>query len=215
MTREVVGLVLANVGYLLVGAAALVVAGWLTADRASWFRLGVAYPLGIVVVVLPASYVALFGVPVAVTAIVVGALVVVAAIVCVRRRAEVVSGAGGCRALRLRAASPLRSSWSLRCCSRMPRARSRCGPTSSGTPGRSGSPRRVSSIPTRRPRRRPFGRATTAARRTRSACRRSRRWASRRWAATTRPRSDFSSSSSRARSRSPSGLCCALARVPG
>ena len=86
MTREVVGLVLANVGYLLVGAAALVAAGWLTADRASWFRLGVAYPFGIVVVVLPASYVALFGVPVAVTAIVVGALVVVAAIVCVLRR---------------------------------------------------------------------------------------------------------------------------------
>ena len=86
MAREVVGLVLANVGYLLVGAAALVVVGWLTADRASWFRLGAAYPLGIVVVVLPASYVALFGVPVAVTAIVVGALVVVAAIVCVRRR---------------------------------------------------------------------------------------------------------------------------------
>lgn len=86
MTREVVGLLLANAAYFVVGWAALVAAGWVTAERSTWYRLGAAYPFGLVVVTIPASYVALFGVSVAITAIVVGALVVSAAAIRSRRR---------------------------------------------------------------------------------------------------------------------------------
>jgi hypothetical protein len=78
MSREVAGLLFANAGLFVVGAAALAAAGWLTGDRAGWCRLGVAYPFGLVVVIVPTSYLALFGVPVAITAIVVGVVVVAA-----------------------------------------------------------------------------------------------------------------------------------------
>jgi hypothetical protein len=81
VTRELAGLLVANAAYFGVGWAALVAAGWVTAERSSWYRLGVAYPFGLVVVTLPASYIALFGAPVAITAIVVGAVVVLAAVV--------------------------------------------------------------------------------------------------------------------------------------
>jgi hypothetical protein len=64
---ELSGLLIANAAYLAVGAAALAALGWLT-----WPRLGVAFPLGIVLVAVPASYVALLGVPVGATALVVG-----------------------------------------------------------------------------------------------------------------------------------------------
>ncbi len=81
MTHELTGLALANLGYFAVGLAALVAAGAVGGDRGGWYRAGAAYPLGIVVVVVPASYVALFGVPVAITAVVIGSLVVLAAAV--------------------------------------------------------------------------------------------------------------------------------------
>jgi hypothetical protein len=81
VTRELAGLLAANLAYFVVGWAALVAAGWVTAERSSWYRLGVAYPFGLVVITLPASYIALFGAPVAITAIVVGAVVVLAALV--------------------------------------------------------------------------------------------------------------------------------------
>jgi hypothetical protein len=79
VTREAVGLLLANAGFFAVGAAAFTAAGWLTGDRAGWYRLGAAYPFGLAVVVIPTSYLALFGFPVAITAIGVGAVVVLAA----------------------------------------------------------------------------------------------------------------------------------------
>lgn len=65
-----------NVGYAVVGAAALAACGWLTRD--AWWRLAAALPLGIAIVVVPTSYLALLGVPVVASAAVVGALVVVA-----------------------------------------------------------------------------------------------------------------------------------------
>jgi hypothetical protein len=74
VTTEIVGLVAVNLAYVVVGAALLVACGWF-----AWYRVGVAYPLGVVATVVPASYVALFGVPVAITAAAVAvALVAVA-----------------------------------------------------------------------------------------------------------------------------------------
>jgi hypothetical protein len=83
---ELLGLLVVDAAFLVVGAAALVAAGWLTGDPATWARAGVAFPLGLVIVVVPASYVALLRVPVSWTASLVGLLVIAAAVVRVRRR---------------------------------------------------------------------------------------------------------------------------------
>ncbi len=98
MTREAIGLLLANAGFFAVGVAALTAAGWLTGDHAGWCRLGVAYPFGLALVVIPTSYLALFGVPVVFTAIGVGALVMLAA--AARSRARPVRGRALGRRLR-------------------------------------------------------------------------------------------------------------------
>lgn len=74
MALELAGLVVVNAAYALVGAALLAAFGQLR-----WGRLGVALPLGIVVVVVPASYVALVGVPVGWGATIAGTAVVAAA----------------------------------------------------------------------------------------------------------------------------------------
>jgi hypothetical protein len=68
---EVTGLLIVNAAYAAVGAAALAGLGYLT-----WPRLGLVLPLGLVLVAVPASYVALLGVPVGLTATVVGVLIV-------------------------------------------------------------------------------------------------------------------------------------------
>ena len=51
--------VIVNAAYLVVGAAVLVLPGWVSREPATWYRLGAAYPVGIVAVVVPASYLAL------------------------------------------------------------------------------------------------------------------------------------------------------------
>jgi hypothetical protein len=77
VTVELIGLAIANVAYFVVGAAAFAVGGWVSPlNSVSWRRLGAAYLFGIVVLVVPASYVALLGVPVGLTALLVGLAVV-------------------------------------------------------------------------------------------------------------------------------------------
>lgn len=77
MALELTGLAIVNVAYLVVGTAAFVVGGWVSpGSTVSWRRLGAAYLFGIAVLVMPASYVALAGVPVALTASVVGLVTV-------------------------------------------------------------------------------------------------------------------------------------------
>jgi len=71
VTLELAGLLVVNGAYVAVGAAALACLRSLT-----WARLGVALPLGIATVAIPASYVALLGVPVGLTATCVGVAVV-------------------------------------------------------------------------------------------------------------------------------------------
>jgi hypothetical protein len=80
MTAELAGLLIVNSAYIAVGAAALVLPGWVSREPATWYRLGAAYPLGIVAVVVPASYLALLHVPVSATATVVGIVLVSAAV---------------------------------------------------------------------------------------------------------------------------------------
>lgn len=75
MGLELTGLLVANAGYVAVGAALLAALGMLT-----WPRLAVALPLGLVTIVVPSSYLALAGVPVGWTAFVVGALVCAAGV---------------------------------------------------------------------------------------------------------------------------------------
>jgi hypothetical protein len=72
---ELAGLVVANVGYFVVGAAAFVAAGWVTRETAGWPRLGAAYLFGMAIVVIPASYLALLSVPVGLSATCVGLVV--------------------------------------------------------------------------------------------------------------------------------------------
>lgn len=80
MALELAGLAVANAGYLLVGAAAFAAAGWVrVSEPASWHRLGAAYLFGLVIVVVPASYLALLSVPVGVSAAAVGVSVVAVA----------------------------------------------------------------------------------------------------------------------------------------
>jgi hypothetical protein len=76
---ELTGLLVVNGAFLLVGAAALVAAGWVSGEAATWCRIGVAFPLGLVIVTVPASYLALLRVPVSWTATVVGLVLVAAA----------------------------------------------------------------------------------------------------------------------------------------
>lgn len=71
MAIELAGLLVANAAYFAVGVAVLA-----SFRSLSWPRLGVALPLGLVLVAIPASYVALLGVPVGVTATCVGVAVV-------------------------------------------------------------------------------------------------------------------------------------------
>ena len=73
MALELSGLLVVNAAYAGVGAAALAALRLLT-----WPRLGVALPLGLVLVAIPASYLALLGVPVGLTATVVGVAIVAA-----------------------------------------------------------------------------------------------------------------------------------------
>ena len=75
MAVELAGLLVVNAAYAVVGVAFLA-----ALDLATWPRLGVALPLGLVVLVVPASYVALLGVPVGVTATCVGVAVVAVAV---------------------------------------------------------------------------------------------------------------------------------------
>jgi len=77
---ELAGLAVANLAYLVVGCAAFVAGGWVTDEPATWYRLGAAYLFGIVVVVVPASYAALLGIPVGITAAGVGIAVVAAGV---------------------------------------------------------------------------------------------------------------------------------------
>jgi hypothetical protein len=75
VASELALLLVVNVAYFVVGMAWLAAFKWVTRDRATWYRVGAAYPLGLVVVVIPASYLAVFGVPVATSALVVGVVV--------------------------------------------------------------------------------------------------------------------------------------------
>ena len=81
MAVELAGLLVVNAAYAVVGAAALACFRWL-----SWPRLGVSLPLGLVLVTIPASYVGLLGVPVGLTATVVGTLIVALAVWIARPR---------------------------------------------------------------------------------------------------------------------------------
>ena len=73
MALELIGLAIANVAYAMVGVAAFVAGGWIVpADPATWPRLGAAYLFGIAVLVVPSSYLALAGIPVGWSALVVG-----------------------------------------------------------------------------------------------------------------------------------------------
>jgi hypothetical protein len=78
---ELAGLAVANVAYLLVGTAAFVAGGWVKLDRpATWRRLGAAYLFGIVVLVVPASYLALLRIPVGLSALLIGLVIVALAV---------------------------------------------------------------------------------------------------------------------------------------
>lgn len=100
MVLEVAGLLVANGAFFLVGAAAFVAMGWVTQVAATWYRLGAAYLFGLVVVTVPASYLALVEVPVSWTATAVGIVVVALA------------GARAARSWpRRRSAGRLRTAW--------------------------------------------------------------------------------------------------------
>lgn len=83
MAVELAGLLVANVFYLVLGAAVFVAAGFVDRRRSTWPRLFAAYLFGVAVVVIPASYLALLhiGVGWATTA-----LAMVAAVLLARRR---------------------------------------------------------------------------------------------------------------------------------
>jgi len=71
MTLELLGLLELNIAYVLVGAGLLASFGQLTTAR-----VGVALPLGLSAVVVPSSYLALLGVPVLLSASVIGVVVI-------------------------------------------------------------------------------------------------------------------------------------------
>jgi hypothetical protein len=73
VTVELIGLAIANAAYAVVGVAAFVAAGWVTpAEPSTWGRVGAAYLFGIAVLVIPSSYLALAGIPVGWSTLVVG-----------------------------------------------------------------------------------------------------------------------------------------------
>jgi hypothetical protein len=78
---ELAGLLVVNAAYFLVGVALLELVGGLT-----YAHVGIAYPLGLAAVVIPASYVALLGVPVGITATISGVVLVGTAVVRMRAR---------------------------------------------------------------------------------------------------------------------------------
>lgn len=81
MAVELAGLAVANIAYFVVGVAAFAAGGWVTATSpTSWKRLGAAYMFGIVIVVIPASYLALLGIPVGLGGSIAGLAVVILAI---------------------------------------------------------------------------------------------------------------------------------------
>lgn len=81
MATELAGLAVANIAYFVVGVAAFAAAGWVTPSAsATWRRLGAAYMFGIVVVVVPASYLALLGMPVGLGGAIAGLAVVALAV---------------------------------------------------------------------------------------------------------------------------------------
>ena len=81
MAVELTSLLIVNAAYFAVGLAVFVLLRWVTAERRTWYRLGAAYPVGLVVVVIPASYLALLGVPVSLTASLVGGAILATAAV--------------------------------------------------------------------------------------------------------------------------------------
>lgn len=83
---ELAALIVVNLAYLAVGVAAFLGLGWVDPSVPStWPRLGAAYLFGVVVVVVPASYLALAGVPVELTAAAVGVSILAAAVLRLRR----------------------------------------------------------------------------------------------------------------------------------
>jgi hypothetical protein len=72
---ELAGLLVLNAAYVAAGLALLALIG-----RLSWTTAGVAFPLGLVALAAPASYLALLGIPVGWTAAIVWAVVVAAAV---------------------------------------------------------------------------------------------------------------------------------------
>jgi len=70
---ELSGLLVANAAYFAVGAAALA-----CVRSAGWAHLGVALPLGLVLIAIPSSYAVLLGIPVSLAATIVGAGIVAA-----------------------------------------------------------------------------------------------------------------------------------------
>jgi hypothetical protein len=81
MAVELTSLLIVNAAYVAVGLAVFVLLRWVSVERRTWYRLGAAYPVGLVVVTIPASYVALLGVPVSLTASLVGLVLLTAAAV--------------------------------------------------------------------------------------------------------------------------------------
>jgi len=73
VTVELIGLTIVNAAYALVGVAAFAAGGWVRPDEpGTWRRLGAAYLFGIVVLVVPTSYLALVGIPVGWSALGIG-----------------------------------------------------------------------------------------------------------------------------------------------
>jgi hypothetical protein len=74
---ELAGLAVANLAYLIVGVAAFVAGGWVVpGNPTTWRRLGATYLFGIVVLVVPASYLALLRIPVGLSALMIGLVVI-------------------------------------------------------------------------------------------------------------------------------------------
>lgn len=77
MVLELSGLIVVNLAYAFVGTAAFLSAGWVTDDPWTWRRLGASYLFGLVLLVVPASYLALLGLPVGLTASAIGVAVLI------------------------------------------------------------------------------------------------------------------------------------------
>jgi hypothetical protein len=90
VATELTSLLIVNAAYAAAGVAVFALLGWVTREQGTWYRLGAAYPVGLVAVVVPASYLALAGIPVSLTASLVGLVLVAAAAI----RARVWRGLG-------------------------------------------------------------------------------------------------------------------------